>query len=713
MIYEDNSVKQKISYLTTINASPTNTSVILETMRQAQQIADECSEDYMEVTYDLAIAKVALQLQSAEKPKYNNLFIHLGSFHIMMAYFKAVGKFIDNSGLTNIMENAEILANGSVNCFITGKHYNRCKRLHPLLYLALKNLHFESFIEQCNIEIPGDINDYLLQFSNKKSTTPTITHEELYEEYKKQTLIGEHGKTPQFYMIYMNLISHYFMLCRSIRTGDFELFKYILPKIANLFFTFNQPNYARYTVIYHHKLMKAGESHPGLELNLQGGSMGVKRTDKPFSRQPVDLALEQTINADAANKLTGISHTTNSIKARQRWCKSHSIRSKIIAHIMEETDLRADQDITADLELIRIKRHSLQLDHCITHIKQNMNPFSRDVDKDFLYIISTGQAVTEDIENFLLNVETLGNKQREEFITECSADDERFEKVIKRNKILNFRTAAPKQTMSVAGKLLSIQMQRDLFGQLFSLSLEHTLNVDKVLAYPLTPVPLALCHIDGTICKTDKSALLKMLQKEIDSNPPERCDVIVYDGFFIMHSIRDVPSSFKNISKKLMQVFTANSADTVIIAFDRYTFPSIKHNEHSIRGRIKGQHYQINGPDQIRPSNFADALKNIYFKEALVDFIIDDWANDYMAPFIGSKTILVNHLRCYQYKICEGKVQRTLALSLACPGHEEADTKIVFHVCHLTSDAHVTIRCSDTDVQIQIQKITNLHSSIM
>ncbi|XP_047041334.1 uncharacterized protein LOC124645572 [Helicoverpa zea] len=161
-----------------------------------------------------------------------------------------------------------------------------------------------------------------------------------------------------------------------------------------------------------------------------------------------------------------------------------------------------------------------------------------------------------------------------------------------------------------------------------------------------------------------------------------------------------LPSSFENISKKLLQVFTANSADTVIIAFDRYIFPSIKDNEHSLRKRTKGQRFHINGPDQIRPSNFADALKNIYFKEALVDFIIDDWANDYMAPFIGSKTILVNYLQCYQYKVCEGKVQRTPELSLACPGHEEADTKIVFHVCHLTSDAHVTIRCSDTDILI-------------
>ena len=54
-----------------------------------------------------------------------------------MSYFKAVGKFIDNCGITNIMVNTEMLANGSVNGFIAGKHFNRCKRLHPMIALAL------------------------------------------------------------------------------------------------------------------------------------------------------------------------------------------------------------------------------------------------------------------------------------------------------------------------------------------------------------------------------------------------------------------------------------------------------------------------------------------------------------------------------------------------------------------------------------------------
>lgn len=133
----DNSIKQKVSYLTPINRSPTDISVVFETMRQSQKIAEELQQEYIQLTYDLAIAKVAYQIQSVERPQFNNLFIHLGAFHIMMAYFKAVGKFIDECGLTYIMVESGLLASGSVNGFISGKHFNRCKRLHPLVSLGL------------------------------------------------------------------------------------------------------------------------------------------------------------------------------------------------------------------------------------------------------------------------------------------------------------------------------------------------------------------------------------------------------------------------------------------------------------------------------------------------------------------------------------------------------------------------------------------------
>lgn len=155
-------------------------------------------------------------------------------------------------------------------------------------------------------------------------------------------------------MIYSQLIEYYLVLNWSIRTRDLELFIYVLPKMTNLFFIFNQQNYARYLVKYYDNLIKIDESHPGLRIDLEKASFGIKRTEKGFSAQPIDLTLEQTINADAANKLTGIIHSTNSISARQRWCKSHSLRTSIISHVLDEVGLKSRQDIT-DIKIYRKK----------------------------------------------------------------------------------------------------------------------------------------------------------------------------------------------------------------------------------------------------------------------------------------------------------------------------------------------------------------------
>lgn len=319
-----NKKKQKIRYLTPINESPTDQKVVLETMRESQEIAKELGEQSISVSYDLAIAKVAMQIQSVEKPVYDNLFIHLGAFHIMFAYFKAIGKFIAGCGLMNIAVDSELLASGSVDSFLAGKHFNRCKRLHPLMSLGLEIMNFQLFLEKEKITVGDELRTELLHFNKGILQATDILENPVMSElmtsylaHREACLNGSFGKTAQFYMSYIYLINYYHMLSRSIRTGDFALFKYILPKITNLFFVFNQPNYARWLVKYNDNLLKIDETHPEIAEAMQKGYFGIQRTEKPFSRQPIDLTLEQTINAEAGKRLVGIINFTNSISARQ------------------------------------------------------------------------------------------------------------------------------------------------------------------------------------------------------------------------------------------------------------------------------------------------------------------------------------------------------------------------------------------------------------
>ena len=127
-----------------------------------------------------------------------------------------------------------------------------------------------------------------------------------------------HGKTAQFWFEYIEMLHLYHEFVRSIRLGDLELYIYGLPRITNYFFTFNNPNDARWVVRYHDNLLKVIETHKAVYDKFKKGCFGIKRTKKDFSRLPIDLTLEQTVNADAASQKTGISYFTNSISARQR-----------------------------------------------------------------------------------------------------------------------------------------------------------------------------------------------------------------------------------------------------------------------------------------------------------------------------------------------------------------------------------------------------------
>lgn len=52
-------------------------------------------------------------------------------------------------------------------------------------------------------------------------------------------------------------------------------------------------------------MMKMEDSHPGITQYFEKGIISIRRTTKSFSRIPIDLTLEQTINAGAASSSQG------------------------------------------------------------------------------------------------------------------------------------------------------------------------------------------------------------------------------------------------------------------------------------------------------------------------------------------------------------------------------------------------------------------------
>ena len=69
----------------------------------------------------------------------------------------------------------------------------------------------------------------------------------------------------------------------------------------------------------------------------------------------------------------------------------------------------------------------------------------------------------------------------------------------------------------------------DLFGSLLEVTVKKRVDIREVLAYPLMPLPLPLCHVDGSLLHSSNAALSHHLKSKIATS----CNNV--DALFFMH----------------------------------------------------------------------------------------------------------------------------------------------------------------------------------
>ena len=71
-------------------------------------------------------------------------------------------------------------------------------------------------------------------------------------------------------------------------------------------------------------------------------------------------------------------------------------------------------------------------------------------------------------------------------------------------------------------------------GRFLILATRRHLDLSHVFTFPLTPVPLSLCYCDGTMAKTEKTALFRHLESKVEIFPySASVGACVVDGRFL------------------------------------------------------------------------------------------------------------------------------------------------------------------------------------
>ena len=146
-----------------------------------------------------------------------------------------------------------------------------------------------------------------------KDKTPQVDQVQLamegFEVFFHRLINGSEGKLARVW-IYVYIVNRiHRLLKRSVRTNNVGLFLSILPFTIELLFSLNRPNYACCETLFLDKLQKM----PGAARKvLESGAFSIRQTNKSYSRSPIDLTLERTVNRDTPSSATGITSFANS-----------------------------------------------------------------------------------------------------------------------------------------------------------------------------------------------------------------------------------------------------------------------------------------------------------------------------------------------------------------------------------------------------------------
>ena len=126
-------------------------------------------------------------------------------------------------------------------------------------------------------------------------------------------------------------------------------------------------------------------------------------------------------------------------------------------------------------------------------------------------------------------------------------------------------------------------MTRDLFGSILYHALQAEVDMEQILRYPLTLVPLSISHVGGTMQKTLKSKMLQELEKRVASNPPTNVDVTIIEGMFFFHLLYQPPSTFAGMEDHLLRQVYKQRGTEIYLVFDKTILPPIKDAERNKR----------------------------------------------------------------------------------------------------------------------------------
>ena len=312
-------------------------------------------------------------------------------------------------------------------------------------------------------------------------------------------------------------------------------------------------------------------------------------------------------------------------------------------------------------------------------------------------------------------------KQLDEFVTKrLNTQEEEFFEPITKNKIYSIATEKKKAKVKKDGKIVSIDLDRQIMSRLVVISSSRDFDLQNLFEYELSTVPLSLFNPDGTIRKSNKSQLLKEMERdsaieELENIEEENLTII--DFMVIVRMICTDTSkcqTFEDLSETLLNTIFSmfKYGASIDVVCDQYdVVDSIKGGERARRGQVMMQEIKIQNEQMPLPKQRSKFLSNPRNKANLANFLFTLWQEKCKERLKNGQTLILDGGYTDGKKVVKVNCNEHEVLESFLCDHEEADSRIFFHVARATqtyAPRRIIIWSIDTDVASMCPKAVHL-----
>jgi hypothetical protein len=283
------------------------------------------------------------------------------------------------------------------------------------------------------------------------------------------------------------------------------------------------------------------------------GSWTIQRQDKfPFASIACDQGLEETLNRDTKIQ-GGIRHFTLIRSAVLRWLYAQP-ECTAVARVCEEMcGLERPGRKPRELDKTYIKRDQELVLSVNNTVCSMLNPFREDHSQ--IVNISSGAIATDKVKHDLLQAYTIGKTDMKQFLDDRISPDGKINFYDTLPK-LNLKTFAHNYDTSTKVSSSTISKNsRSLYARLLVVSQTREIDMREVMTFCLGDIPFPISNGLDSLVKTNKSALLNLLEckvKSVQNHCVKAVPVngaLVIDGMALLQSLKNLPATLELLAK--------------------------------------------------------------------------------------------------------------------------------------------------------------------